>query len=35
MAEPADPAGELTLLLDADVVDIEDYDAESRCRRRR
>ena len=28
MAEHADPAGELTLLLDADVVDIEDYDAE-------
>jgi Mce-associated membrane protein len=29
MAEPADPAGELTLLLDDDIVDIEDYAPES------
>ena len=29
MAEPADPAGELTLLPDDDVVDIEGYPAES------
>jgi Mce-associated membrane protein len=29
MAEPADPAGELTLLLDDGVVDIEDFAAES------
>ncbi len=28
MADNADPAGELTLLLDDDVVDIEDYGAE-------
>ena len=29
MAEPADPAGELTLVLDDGVVDIEDFAAES------
>ena len=33
MADDADPAGELTLLLDDDVVDIEDYAAEARRRR--
>ena len=28
MADNADPAGELTMLLDDDVVDVEDYGAE-------